>query len=861
MDSNTFLDFDLEITLIDDQVDSDPTELLYRARVTHSPAGTANNSFHLPLTGRNLTIFLLRIGHTRKGVRRINSPEMEAVRTFGRDLYRAVFDGSVGGCLTDSLNIARKQDLPLRLRLHLADAPALIDVPWEFLCDPVHDRFFSQSINTPIVRYMAFPGSPTPLPLSPPLNVLVIIAIPGDYELLDVEEEWRKVKSAVADLEQHGLIYLKRLAQPSLLALEEELEHTEYHVVHFIGHGAYDEYSRESFLLLEDINGRSLRVGGDRLGILFHDYPSVRLCLLNTCEGARTDLTDPFSGVAQRLVQQGIPSVIAMQFEITDEAAIMLSEHFYHALVSNQPIETALGKARRAIYFAGNDIEWGTPVLYMQVADGRLFNLDVQLAGDLIGSEPTTDSPKPNKADLPLMMRVHPKQSQAAPPQPLPAQEAPFAPRVAGQAIQVESSQEKGKPQNEPSSVALTISAIEESATSPMLSAVQQTPMTEDVVVDELSISKPAQIKLGQITPEQPEMKRRQLWVTWLVAIGVVALLVPIGLSFQPSSMDMSALVRAEQASIATATAVAQRPTTQATHVKVYTITLASDVEIVFVHVPAGEFTMGSSEAEIDAALVLCNTYRTSPCTRLQFEDELAQHKVKLDDFWVMQTEVTNALYDLFIKAGGYTQKKFWDEAGWTWREETSIESPAFWKNEEYKALNQPVVGISWYEADAFAKWLSSETGHTFVLPTEAQWEKAARGTDGRIFPWGNLWDGRFVNYCDSRCDRVEKDGSTNDGYSLTAPVDTYIEGESPYGARHMAGNVWEWVVDYYDSAYYNAGSDDVNQTGPERRERRSLRGGSWGDNPNDIRVANRFWYNPFVRHYAVGLRLVSSDF
>src|SRR4029453_6616303 len=200
-------------------------------------------------------------------------------------------------------------------------------------------------------------------------------ASPRDHESLDIEGEWRKVQSALADLERRHLVTLTRLDQASLSALQRQLRRDHYHVFHFIGHGGFDRQSESGVILLENENGQSHRVGGHQLGALLADHQSLRLALLNACEGARSARSDPFAGVAQHLVQQGIPAVIAMQFEITDGAARTLAQEFYTALADGFPVDAALAEARKAIFAGGNDIEWGTPVLFMRTSDGQIFDV------------------------------------------------------------------------------------------------------------------------------------------------------------------------------------------------------------------------------------------------------------------------------------------------------------------------------------------------------------------------------------------------------------------------------------------------------------------------------------------------------
>jgi formylglycine-generating enzyme required for sulfatase activity len=205
-------------------------------------------------------------------------------------------------------------------------------------------------------------------------------------------------------------------------------------------------------------------------------------------------------------------------------------------------------------------------------------------------------------------------------------------------------------------------------------------------------------------------------------------------------------------------------------------------VPVDMVLVPAREFRMGSNEGDAD---------------------EKPVHQVYLDAFYIDKYEVTNALYEKFMQA-------------------TGRQAPVYWNDKDYNTPNQPVVGVSWHDAEAYCQWAGKR------LPTEAEWEKAARGTDGRIYPWGNQWEERKAN-----------SSGTADGYQYTAPVGSFETGKSPYGAYDMAGNVWEWVADWYAEKYYQ-GSPARNPTGPESGQSRVLRGGAWHYNQYYVRASSR---------------------
>jgi len=235
------------------------------------------------------------------------------------------------------------------------------------------------------------------------------------------------------------------------------------------------------------------------------------------------------------------------------------------------------------------------------------------------------------------------------------------------------------------------------------------------------------------------------------------------------------------------------------------TITVTKRIDaryaITFVYVPAGEFLMGSSS--------------TDP---LANADEKPQHIVWVDAFWIMQTEVTNEQYRKCMDDGVCDKP-----------------NNNLWNGVAYN--QHPVTHVNWEQASQYAAWVGGR------LPTEAEWEKAARGTDARIYPWGDVGpDSTLLNY-----DRNQEG---------TNPVNTYPLGISPYGALDMSGNVWEWIGDWYVADYYPR-SPARTPLGPMTGEARVLRGGSWTTGPQDVRSTNRSEDNPLSQFNNVGFRVV----
>ncbi len=356
MPPNKYLNYGLLLTSDDDN---------YRARVIDSPVGQASINFKLPFSLIELEEFLTQV---RQG-----EADLSVVRDFGEKLYEAVFQDEIEISLRRSLDEAKDQDAGLRLQLRLGDTPRLAEMPWEYLYNKDRNQFFALSTETPIVRYVELSEPVEALAVEPPLRILVMISSPEDAQPLDVEQEWAIIRKAVEPLP----VIIERLEDAQLSTLQRQLRQAPYHILHFIGHGEFDTQSQDGVLLLEDEIGKARPVNGDLLGTILHDHKSLRLVVLNACEGAQVSGqtgADPYSGMARRLIQQGIPAALANQFRITDHAALLLAREFYTALSDGYPVDAALCEARKLIYGSGSNMEWGTSVLFMRSSDGHLFD-------------------------------------------------------------------------------------------------------------------------------------------------------------------------------------------------------------------------------------------------------------------------------------------------------------------------------------------------------------------------------------------------------------------------------------------------------------------------------------------------------
>jgi len=261
--------------------------------------------------------------------------------------------------------------------------------------------------------------------------------------------------------------------------------------------------------------------------------------------------------------------------------------------------------------------------------------------------------------------------------------------------------------------------------------------------------------------------------------------------------------------------------------------------------VPAGAFRMGSA---------LFDPQR--------FGWEKPRHLVDLDAFWIDRTEVANAQFAAFVAATGYVtgperagaslvfdphSGMLESVVGADWRHPVGEGSEPQWPDAG------PVVHVTWEDARAYCQWASRR------LPTEAEWEKAARGSDGRRYPWGGRAPaGDPLNFADRNLKVAWADPKADDGYAFTAPVGSYPAGASPYGALDMAGNVWEWVADWFDDNYYDV-SPARDPQGPAAGAERVLRGGGWSSQARGVRAAHRDRMAPDKASDQIGFRCAAT--
>jgi WD40 repeat protein len=347
----------------------------YRAFVVDAPAGEASILFDLPFAAHELTQPGGPAGKGRYIGLSSDPGQVLDLSDLGRQLFEAIFRDKIHSLLVTSLSSMAHQGAGLRLRLRFEeDAADLANLPWEILYDPAQDHFLGLDEQSPIVRYLLLARSRSTLLVEPPLRVLAVLSSPASLAPLDMAREWQAIQASLSGLVADGKFLLERLEPPSLVALQNRLLGEPVHILHFAGHGVFDETSQAGSLALEHESGGHHLVQGEQLAAILRNHPSVRLAYLNACKGALASGQSVFTGVAQSLVQGGVLAAIAMQAEITDSGSIDLTRAFYTALAAGRPVDAALTQARVALN-ATDSPEWAIPVLFSRSPDNRLFDI------------------------------------------------------------------------------------------------------------------------------------------------------------------------------------------------------------------------------------------------------------------------------------------------------------------------------------------------------------------------------------------------------------------------------------------------------------------------------------------------------
>jgi hypothetical protein len=373
----------------------------YPVLVLASPAGQGRGMLAMPFSPGEVGAALDHLGRAIRGSaneplrgRNLVTPAGYATapaapQVIGEHLFRALFPEAVLRLFDRSLGMLEGQaeyrgkgeeQAGLRLALHLApDHPELAllsSLPWELLYWLERRQYLCLGRRTSFVRHLDVPWPSRSLSGASPLRILVVAACPKCLPPLDLADERRRIEESWATLDGVAVEFLEHASAPALRAKLHELP---FHILHFMGHGGFAAERGVGALFFEGEDGEQAALPGSVLGELLRDFTSLRLVFLNACDTARSsrhDGLDPFAGVAAALVMAGLPAVVAMQFQISDGAAIAFSQAFYERLSVGDAVDAATVEGRMAIRLRdAGSLEWATPVLFMRGAGGALFDL------------------------------------------------------------------------------------------------------------------------------------------------------------------------------------------------------------------------------------------------------------------------------------------------------------------------------------------------------------------------------------------------------------------------------------------------------------------------------------------------------
>lgn len=354
------------------------------------PENGGSTSFQPPFRRRDLASLSPQLFKSPQA-RTLRSATPSLPQELGEELFDSLFKGQVGRTFDRLLGWLEQSVATRRLRLRLVFDPQesgvaeLAALPWELLYDKTFGGFLGQKLQISLTRCFTSKAPTSRQPCSAPLRVLVVKA--QTAVKLDLEAEERKIRKA---WETNGSVKVEVFRVTDRDSLRDRLRSKEYHVVHFMGHGDFDPETGEGHLWIEGKGAQPERLNAAVLAGDLSDLPATRLVVLNACQSAYHSCQehhDPYGGIATALVQHGVPAVVAMQFKITDEAAIAFSGAFYRALARNEPVDAAVVEGRKAIFSRDQkSLQWAIPALFLSAEDGQLF--------DLTGTKPAAKLPE-----------------------------------------------------------------------------------------------------------------------------------------------------------------------------------------------------------------------------------------------------------------------------------------------------------------------------------------------------------------------------------------------------------------------------------------------------------------------------------
>jgi formylglycine-generating enzyme required for sulfatase activity/CHAT domain-containing protein len=865
-----------------------------RASAAWAVGEIAAQPFRLPLDAASLNAQRRDAAEWISRVRivtRRHGEELRKARELGQVLFQELFAGELLAAFRASRSrLAAGEHLRLRLRL----PPLLTTLPWELLYDAQEHTFLALDPAISLVRYLELPQPTHPLRVEGPLQVLVVAASPqdDDYPRLAIERELNRITRALHKPREAGQLSLEVIkGQDTRGQLRERMRSSPQrpvHVLHVISHGDWDAVRNEGVLIFEDPDGTAEPISATFLAnYLKRQDGQTRLVVLNACQTALAASEHAASSLAAALLRAGVPAVVAMQFDMADDAATDLARIFYAALAAGVAVDVALGEARAELQERRSyALDWVVPVLFLRADDGVLFvptdssvELTQQKAAPPPVAAPTAQPPA----------AVEPSATQSTT-TPLSAANAiaklrqdgliayftedwERAERLLAQVVAVRSDDSEAEE-------FLTISrrwlSLKESyATALEIRKTEAWEAVRDILnsIDAEEADYPDSEGLrAWVATEQ---RRANGFQTALEAVGqgewgeVRTLMQQLLATFPADERAQALLSQAQKRMVFTVQAhlEAESPEKILQYCQNRLEKIASDQVALegLVKLLTRPAVLGALRVQAGELLAHYGDPRPGVCDLpgdfvvfhsakfvigepqgLLYKNEINDQALKLAPFELARYVVTNAQYQQFIAAGGYNSEAPWWTGGRDWLRREQKHQPAYWDNTYFGITrpNHPVVGINWYEATAFCAWLTQHVndGYRYRLPSEAEWEFAGRGTTRRPYPWG-----------EAEPDRERANYNTNHGG--TTAVGCFAQGMTPEGLHDMTGNVREWTRSEFKNYPYDP-TDGREREPYSAKQNFTLRGGSWIDPLHCLRASYRNHSTCEDRYYYVGLRL-----
>ena len=651
----------------------------------------------------------------------------------------------------------------LRIKLRLLD-DELIELPWECMYNPVAKLWLGANPLTPLSRYVVA-QAPPPLRIQPPLKLLIATAEPRTLKTVEAKSEIEALTASIGPLIRDRLVTAKLLGHASRTSLRRVLEEFHPHLFHFVGHGWLAENA--SGLVLETKEGVEDKLGAETLCELLQSG-QVRAAVLNACDTSRA---------AFALAQAGI-AAIGMQDPIRNEAALSFCRTFYEAIASSLPLDLAANKARFSIRLecGGDRRDWCLPTVFLPAGRAELFQIDRSVRLIRVTSNPArasifldgarTEKTTPETLvidddrehsihvelegyDPALPRRIQPVSGQPAQVDfqlaTVPGQLVITADRPGAQIM----AQRYGDSRHVRIGVMEGLTCLGPFRVEPgryRVTASWPRPGQSAVTAEDEIIVRPGASSNAQVVFPGWAAARPALWT---------------GLITKRRAMGLLLLIAAPLIVIGI---IHFAPTKNGNGDK--------RIELKLVTIPAGQGHLGYYDATVTMQLVRRHGLLSGTALPQIFRS--APHQVHLKPYCIDRAEITNAQYRKFLEDVRAEGDSAWRHS--TQPKDKTDHTPlaATWENRRFNDDNQPVIGVDWYDAYAYAKWAKKR------LPTSYEWELAARGTERRIYPWGNTYE-------PSKC-------NVGGAAKSPKPAGSFDGDTSPDGVLDMAGNVSEWT-------------------------------------------------------------------